>query len=188
MNALLKLAEEVRASSLSAPAVTVAEMRGPAPGTRMKDGTLYAGICPRTGRAMFTTPDDAGVTNVFSAMSLSMQFKSAATAVKKLNDEQKFGHDDWQLPDNDQILILARGAKKIGGFELRENYWSGTPPSGSLAWVAHLRPIIGVTNSATDAYARVRCIRFGDAPPLAETEHAKTQKAVTVLRPLRLVK
>src|SRR5947208_2132008 len=43
-----------------------APLAKPQPGDRMPDGTIYAGMSPDTGKAMYTTPADASLTYAFT--------------------------------------------------------------------------------------------------------------------------
>ena len=67
-------------------------------GDRMRDGTIYAGISPDTGRKMFTTAADAALT---------MKWKTAMDYAAGLEAP---GHDDWRVPSKGEPNVPAIGA------------------------------------------------------------------------------
>ena len=99
-------------------------------GAVMPDGTVYAGISPDTGRAIYTTPGDAertfrrGNTGAFNwedAMDYAAQFDG-------------HGHKDWRVPTKGELNVLFSNRAAIGGFnETGSNptdwYWSSIQAS-----------------------------------------------------------
>ncbi|MBI3440600.1 MAG: DUF1566 domain-containing protein [Proteobacteria bacterium] len=101
-------------------------------GTKMTDGSIYAGLTPDGPdgkRRIFAMPQDLSVT---------MAFNEAVKAVRKLNAENALGHNDWQLPALENLWVLHKnqeeGALK-GTFnkaspnspsDCRDCYWSAT--------------------------------------------------------------
>jgi hypothetical protein len=74
------------------------------PGDRMQDGTVYAGISPETGKAMYTTPADAPLTYTFN---------EARDYAAKLD---AYGHRDWRVPTKGELNVLFNSRAAIGGF------------------------------------------------------------------------
>jgi len=68
----------------------------------MTDRTIYAGVSPN-GKPMYTTPEDVGVVDIMLAEKY----------IRKLNDENAFGHNDWRLPDASEKKTLL-GTKDTG--------------------------------------------------------------------------
>jgi hypothetical protein len=66
------------------------------PGDKMPDGTVYAGLSPDSGAAMYVTPTDAP---------RLMTFNQAAKHAAALN---AYGHQDWRLPTKLELLEIYR--------------------------------------------------------------------------------
>lgn len=101
-------------------------------GDKMKDGSIFVGISPDTGKQMFAAPADAGITKTFNG---------AAKYAMKLNVIKFLGHRDWRVPTRDELNVLfesrdkgaLKGTFNLAGLNL---YWSSTPDrSKSYAWV-----------------------------------------------------
>lgn len=71
-------------------------------GKKMLDGTVYVGGSPNA-KPMYTTPEDAGVVDIMHA----------EKCIRKLNDQNAYGHNDWRLPDASEKETLLR-AKDTG--------------------------------------------------------------------------
>jgi len=80
---------------------------------KMPDGSVYAGISPDTGKAMYATPMDAPLT---------MKWKAAMEYAAKLDAH---GHHDWRVPTRGELNVLYQNRAAIGGFEV-----SGSHPAG----------------------------------------------------------
>lgn len=126
-----------------------------APGDRMDDGTIFAGISPDTGKPMYTTPADAPLTLSFNA---ARQFTS------ELEDS---GHGDWRIPTKRELITLwqnrDKGALK-GTFNLtREGaagwYWSSTEVNDYIdTWVQRFSD--GNLDGDAEHYdCSLRCVR-----------------------------
>jgi len=92
-------------------------------GSRMEDGTVYAGISPDTKQPMYVTPEDAPLT---------MKWQQAVDYAVGLD---AYGHKDWHVPTKDELKVLFRNHADIGSFnETGSNtagwYWSSTPAFG----------------------------------------------------------
>lgn len=96
---------------------------GPEVGTVMKDGTIYAGVSPETGRMLFVMPKDAP---------LLMNDNVAKGRIAAMNDGQTLGHDDWRLPTLGELKVLfenkAKGGLKGTFNEAAERNKPFTPP------------------------------------------------------------
>lgn len=99
------------------------------PGTKMSDGTIYAGISPVTNKPLYTMPHDVLGREGFP---LGLNFNAAAHHVDKL---KAYGHEDWRVPSEAELALLCankdKGALK-GTFDLSNSatsawYWSSTP-------------------------------------------------------------
>jgi hypothetical protein len=95
----------------------------PKPGDKMPDGSVYAGISPDNGAAMFVTPADTPCT---------LTFNEAARYAAQLDAH---GHTDWRLPTKAELLQIYKnrneGALKgtfneSAGSGLAHWYWSCT--------------------------------------------------------------
>ncbi|MFA5911064.1 MAG: DUF1566 domain-containing protein [Vicinamibacterales bacterium] len=131
---------------ISAPGVTVIHKPVPAndtsaiallAGQKMADGSVFAGMTADGKQQIYAMPNDLDV---------CMTFNDAAKAVKKLNNNKSLGHDDWHIPNKENLLVLQKnqneGALK-GTFNTSNKgsgsgfpywYWSSTEdganPSG----------------------------------------------------------
>src|SRR5260221_12315655 len=64
------------------------------PGDRMPDGTIFAGISPDTGEAIYAMASDAPLT---------MKWKAAMEYAAKLDAH---GHQDWRVPPQEEVNTL----------------------------------------------------------------------------------
>lgn len=134
-----------------APLPNAAERREPAPGDRMPDGTIFAGVSPASGRRIFVTPEDAPGALPWKA------------AYRYARDLDAHGHRDWKLPAREELEILYRNRHKgalEGTFNASGRYWSsealsGFVITGSLADVLASRMLL---KTPTDVLLR----RFSD--------------------------
>ena len=97
-------------------------------GERMPDGTVYAGISPDTGKAMYATAADAPLTFTFNQTQ-----KYAANLDAN-------GHKDWRVPTRAELNVLYENRAAIGGFNDTGStpagwYWSSSQYGGyGVAW------------------------------------------------------
>jgi len=96
-------------------------------GEVMPDGTVYAGVSPESGKAMFTTAADAPET---------CSFNEAQDYAARLDAH---GYRDWRVPTKDELNVLFANRAAIGGFEESGSdpvgwYWSSSPHSRRTAW------------------------------------------------------
>ena len=125
--------------------------QAPAPGDKMADGTVFAGISPDTNKPMYATPADA---------SLTMKFNEAQEYAAKLDAH---GYKDWRIPTKAELNVLFNSRAAIGGFNVSGSnpagwYWSASSYDGWDAW--------GQRFSDGDQYyydkgdhSAVRCVR-----------------------------
>jgi len=101
--------------------------QAPAPGDKMPDGTVFAGISPDTNKPMYVTPADA---------SLTMTFNEAQKYATQLDAH---GHKDWHVPTKAELNVLFNNRAAIGGFNVTGSlpagwYWSASPYYLWVAW------------------------------------------------------
>ena len=99
----------------------------PRVGEKMPDGTVYAGISPDTGQAMYTTPIDAPLTYTFNK------------ALKYAQKLDVHGHQDWRPPTDREQEVLFRNRVAIGGFNVSGSllggwYWSASRKNQYRVW------------------------------------------------------
>ena len=137
-------------------------------GTDMEDGSVFAGVTP-DGKQIYALPMDLGFTAAFN---------NAAKAVKKLNEKKALGHDDWQIPDLNALIVLQRNldqASLKGTFKTTEKGIDGPSFSGWY-WSSTERP----DRSRNNMY----CVRFPDGAQ--DWFHKDSIRRVSCL-PVRLV-
>ena len=133
----------------------IAKSQAPAPGDKMPDGTIYAGISPDTGKAMYTISTDTP---------LRVSFGQARKVVAGLNGDQFHGYQDWRVPTMAEVNVLFNDRAAIGGFNL-----SGSRSSGWY-WSSSKRHGLFQTKRFSDGYeslsyggnadaSSLRCIR-----------------------------
>jgi hypothetical protein len=104
-----------------------AEAPGPKIGDRMPDGTIYAGISPDSGKAIYAAAADGA---------LIMTFEKAAMYAK---DMDAHGHKDWRVPTKGELNVLFNNRTAIGGFNVTGSgpagwYWSSSRNLSNDAW------------------------------------------------------
>ena len=93
----------------------------PQVGDKMPDGSVYAGISPDTGKAMYATPADAPLTYTFNA---------AQKYAAKLDVH---GRQDWRVPTKGELNVLFQNRAAIGGFDISGSFpagWYGSSSQG----------------------------------------------------------
>ena len=120
-------------------------------GEVIPDGTIYAGVSPETGNAMFTTAADAPAT---------CGFHEAQEYAAKLDAN---GHLDWRVPTRDELNEMYQNRAAIGGFEESGSdpggwYWSSSQSSYRNAWAQRFSD--GYQDiSRKYYYTSLRCVR-----------------------------
>jgi len=97
------------------------------PGTRVYDSSIAAGTSPTTGQKIYALPQDADV---------RMSFNDAAAYVEQLNKNKTLGHDDWRLPDPEELQLLC-GMQNTGAFSGTFN-WASKPVDNTEGYAAPL--------------------------------------------------
>lgn len=95
-------------------------------GDGMPDGTIYAGVSPDTGGAMYAAPADAPL-YIFS------QARDYAVAL------DAYSHRDWRVPTRNELNVLFENRAVIGGFNIMSSdapgwYWSSSSSIHNTAW------------------------------------------------------
>jgi hypothetical protein len=139
-----------RAEDGKARTITPAELK---PGDRMKDGTIYAGISPDTGRPMYTTLADAP--GLYS-------FTGAADYARQLNQQRYLGQNGWRVPTKNELNVLFNNRAAIDGFNIAGSdadgwHWSSTGAYG-YAWGQRFRDGHQFWDNKTNA-SSMRCVR-----------------------------
>lgn len=136
----------------------ISDGAAPEIGGKMEDGTIYAGLSPDTGEAMYVTLKDAPST---------LKWKAAMKYAADLNAN---GHKDWKVPTKAELNVLFENRAKIGGLNesgsFRANwYWSSTEfcSRADVAWVQWLRDGFQYWHFK-DGDASVRPVRSGSLP------------------------
>jgi len=100
-----------------------------AAGGKMPDGTIYAGISPDTGQRMYTTPADAPDVYTWSK------------AIKYCKGLSASGHRDWRMPTLGELAVQFSNRADIGGFNETGKmtsasgyYWSSLQVGDGAAW------------------------------------------------------
>ncbi|MCE9507653.1 MAG: hypothetical protein K8R48_04970 [Alphaproteobacteria bacterium] len=88
-------------------------------GTRMPDGSIYAGVSPATNRPMYVSPHDQ-----FG----SFDRMAWGEAVKAAKEKDAHGHKDWRLPICGEVSVLFNNRAAIRVFNATNaneggNYW-----------------------------------------------------------------
>ena len=123
----------------------------PKPGDRMADGSIYAGVSPDTGKAMYTTAKDAPLT---------MKWKAAMEYASKLDAHS---HKDWRAPTKGELNVLFKNRAAIGGFDESGSYpagwyWSSSQYGNLDAWAQRFSAGTQSLNlKSTDS--SLRCVR-----------------------------
>src|SRR6266849_745613 len=117
----------------------------------MPDGTVYAGVSPETGKAMYATPADAPLTYTFNG---------AKEYASKLDAH---GHNDWRVPTKDELNVLFNNRAAIGGFNATGPgpagwYWSSSQYNWWSVWVQRFSDGYQ-SNASRDDHSSVRCVR-----------------------------
>jgi hypothetical protein len=81
-------------------------------GSKMQNGTIYAGNSPDTGKPMYAMPADASVTYAFN---------EAQKYAQTLNACKEHGHNDWRVPTKNELNVRFNNRTAIGGFRCDNN-------------------------------------------------------------------
>src|ERR1700689_5747257 len=124
-----------------------------AAGGRMPDGTIYAGISPDTGTRMYTTAADAP--DVYTWNNAAKYCKALAVS----------GHADWRMPSIAELGVQFGNRADIGGFNetgRMDNatgyYWSSLPAGDQEAWAQRFSDGFH-EHPNKDIASSLRCVR-----------------------------
>jgi hypothetical protein len=141
-------------------------MTQPKVGTKMLDGSIYAGVSPENGKQMYAMAADMPLTHTFN------------DAIKSAGQLDMHGHRDWQVPTKAELDVLFENRTAIGGFNLTNSfngvsddnnagcYWSSSPMrffSKWIAWNQRFSVKGGCGDQMPiqkDTPSSVRCIRY----------------------------
>jgi hypothetical protein len=124
-----------------------------AAGGKMPDGTIYAGISPDTGKRFYTTPADAPDVYTWN------------TAMEYCKTLSAHGHDDWRMPTMGELAVQFGNRADIGGFNetgRMDNatgyYWSSLQTGDNEAWAQRFSDGFH-EHPGKDIASSVRCVR-----------------------------
>jgi hypothetical protein len=121
-------------------------------GKMMTDGSLYAGTSPDTGKAMFTTPEDAA--------GRTLAWEVAMALAAKLDAH---GYRDWRVPTKGELDVLFRLRSAVGGFKTSGAnaarwYWSSSQEIDGTVWGQHFSDGLQI-NYGKLVNSSLRCVR-----------------------------
>jgi hypothetical protein len=125
--------------------------REPEVGDTMPDGTIFAGISPHTGKAMFATPADAP---------LDYNFDEAKEYAARLDAH---GHQDWRVPTKKELRKMFNNRAALGGFKVPGSnppgwFWSSSQDDEYFAWGQRFSDGYQL-NNPKGLRSSVRCVR-----------------------------
>jgi hypothetical protein len=128
------------------------DKRPPKIGTRMRDGTVYAGLSPDTGKAMYAMPADAPLTYTFN---------QAQKYAAKLDAHS---HNDWRAPTKGELNMLFQNRAAIGRFDESGSnpagwYWSSSEDIDYGAWGQRFSDGFQKGYDCKDYDSSLRCVR-----------------------------
>jgi len=119
-------------------------------GTRMKDGTIYGGISPTTGRPMYVTTANA---------TCLLTFNQAAEYARALTIH---GRGGWRVPSQGELTMLFEHRAKIGGFNpgetMESNWYRSSTRHEKLGSWGLLATAGGWANVPDDIPLALRCV------------------------------
>jgi hypothetical protein len=129
-------------------------------GDEMEDGTIYSGISPDTGKAMYTTPKDAATRRWLDNDKLTYNFNQAQRYAAKL---EAHGHKDWRAPTKSELNLLFQNRAAIGRFDASGKYpliwyWSSKADEYNTAWAQRFSDG-HQSNFSKDYASSLRCVR-----------------------------
>jgi hypothetical protein len=138
-------------------------------GQRLEDGTLCAGITNDGLHYIIAMPHDITLMRVFN---------DAKRLASKLNADYAFDHNDWRVPDLEELRIMQKNSKveglsetfnltgKISNATLPGWYWSSTPSPDNPDTIANIRFSDGAEYHTDKDSDRLNCryIRLVNVP------------------------
>jgi hypothetical protein len=124
-----------------------------AAGGTVADGTIYAGVSPDTNKPMYTTPADAPGVYTW------------ANAIKYCKKLSAFGHHDWRMPSLGELAVQFANRADIGGFNQSGKlpgasgyYWSSLQVTEGSAWGQRFSDGFH-EDFSKDLVSSLRCVR-----------------------------
>jgi hypothetical protein len=124
-----------------------------AAGGRMPDGTVYAGISPDTRRNLYTTAADAPGVYTWTQ------------GIEYCKTLETLGHHDWRMPTIGELAVLFTNRADIGGFNETGRmlhatgyYWSSLQVTDGNAWAQSFKDGFH-ENPDKDQDSSLRCVR-----------------------------
>ncbi len=122
-------------------------------GGRQKDGSVYGGASPDTSKDLFLTPDDAPGAYTWSDAVAYCKALAAA------------GHHDWRVPTLGELALQFNNRADIGGYnetgklqDATGYYWTSQEVGDEEAWAQRFNDGWHEHFSKTQ-YSSVRCVR-----------------------------
>lgn len=124
-------------------------------GQKMPDGTVYAGVSPDTGRAMYAAPKDTPLTHTFEEVA------GFPAAFNKFNP---YGHRDWRMPTKRELNVMFQNRAAIGGFDTTGSsqvswYWTCSQVGESYAWAQRFSDGLQFVYHSDKIDSALRCVR-----------------------------
>ena len=119
---------------------------------KRRDGTVFAGISPDTGSAMYALPDDES--------SHPIDFcRIRGTEIEDIARQARWcGYSDWRIPSPAELLVLHQDQDKIRGFGWGW-YWTSAVTSPSTRAAVRFRDGLLHEDYLVSAEARLRLVR-----------------------------
>lgn len=129
-------------------------------GAVMPDGTVYAGISPDTGQAMYTTPGDVERT-VRREKAQAFNWEDAMNHAARFDGHS---HKDWRVPTKEELNVLFSNRAAIGGFDESGSrhagwYWSSSQYDYNTAWSQLFSDGNQFYLNLKDGDSSLRCVR-----------------------------
>jgi hypothetical protein len=132
-------------------------------GDRRQDSTIYAGVSPDTGEAMYTTSIDAVAQRWLRGPRLTHTFNQAQ---KCASEFEAHGHGDWRVPTKGELNVLwknrnegaLKGTFNVSGSYPAGWYWSSSQINDGRAFDQRFSD--GYLTHSTKIFASsLRCVR-----------------------------
>lgn len=143
------------------PTVPANNNQAPAPGDKIPDGSVYAGVSPDTSKPMYALPAD---------LPLILTFNEAAQHAKTINRVKAHGHDDWRVPTKNELNVLFNNRAAIGGFKANVSDPSGRYWSSSSDWF-----VASCQRFVTDGFQGLLAKGYHSSVRLVRCEASKAQ-------------
>lgn len=119
---------------------------------KRRDGTVFAGISPDTGSAMYALPDDESVHPIDFCQIRGSKIEDIA------REARWRGYSDWRIPSPAELLVLHQDRDKIRGFGWGW-YWTSAVTGPSTRAAVRFRDGLLHRDYLVSAEARLRLVR-----------------------------